>query len=158
MKDEEIFDILDGIASQETINRHQHLLSESLEYQQLFQDYAQTHHLLMDMPLEKTAVNFTDKLMDKWEVSQELALVKKPSKLPYYFLITMGILLLISVVIMLSSGIRAAVTMDFTSIVKLIQHKGFINSLLIINILIILKYIDKRILKPYFQKHYQIGA
>ena len=100
MKDEDIFDILDGIASEETIRQHHKMLLESADYQLLFSEYTHTHTLLMDTSMEKTAFNFTDKLIDRWEISQEVIVVRKPSKLPIYFLIgmsIMGILLIILV-------------------------------------------------------------
>ena len=82
MKNEDIFDILDGIASEETIRQHHKILSESADYQILFAEYAHTHALLTDTAVEKTAINFTDKLIDKWELSQEVVLERKSSKLP----------------------------------------------------------------------------
>jgi hypothetical protein len=95
MKDEDIFDILDGIASEETISQHHKMLSESADYQTLFAEYTHTHALLMDTSIEKTAINFTDKLMDKWELSQEVVMVRQSSKLPIYFLIGAAIMLII---------------------------------------------------------------
>jgi hypothetical protein len=152
MKDEDIFDILDGIASEETILQHHKMLSESADYQILFAEYAYTHTLLTDTSMEKTAFNFTDKLIDRWEVSQEVAVVKQSSKLPIYFLIVMsiiGILLIISVLPMIN---QSSVQFDLAKSLSILQDKLFTRFFLIINVLVVLFFIDKRFLKPYFER------
>jgi hypothetical protein len=151
MKDEDIFDILDGIASEETIRQHHKMLSESADYQTLFAEYAHTHALLTDTAVEKTAFNFTDKLMDKWELSQEVVVEKKSSKLPIYFLIGMsiiGILLIISVLPIMN---QSSVQLDLSEPLSILQDKLFTRFFLIINVLVALFFIDKRFLKPYFE-------
>jgi len=151
MKDEDIFDVLDGIASEETMRQHHKMLVENAEYQALFNEYAQTHALLIDVNIEKTAFNFTDKLMDKWELSQEVVTVRKTSKLPIYFLAIMAVLfvcLFLTVLPMLNSQ---AIQVDLSQPLRILQDKGFTRLFLIINVLVVLFFIDKRILKPYFQ-------
>jgi hypothetical protein len=152
MKDEDIFDILDGIASQETILQHHRMLSESADYQTLFAEYARTHTLLTDTCMEKTAFNFTDKLIDRWEVLQEAVVVKQSSKLPVYFLIGMsiiGILLIISVLPIIN---QSSVQFDLAKSLSILQDKLFTRFFLIINVLVVLFFIDKRFLKPYFER------
>jgi hypothetical protein len=156
MKDEDIFDIIDGIASEETILQHKKLLSESADYQVLFKEYAHAHALLTDTAVEKTAFNFTDKLMDKWELSQEVVMVKKSSKLPIYFLIgmsIMGILLIISVLPMIT---QSNIQIDLSKPLSILQDKLFTRFFLVINALVALFFIDKRILKPYFEKRFGV--
>jgi hypothetical protein len=151
MKDEDIFDILDGIAPEVTILQHKKLLSESADYQILFEEYAHTHALLTDTAVEKTAFNFTDKLIDKWELSQEVAMVRQSSKLPIYFLIgmsIMGILLIISVLPMIT---QSTIQLDLSKPLSILQDKLFTRFFLVINALVALFFIDKRILKPYFE-------
>jgi uncharacterized integral membrane protein len=151
MKDEDIFDIIDGIASEETIRQHEKLLLESTDYQTLFSEYTQTHALLMGTSLEKTAFNFTDKLIDRWELSQETAVVRKSSKLPIYFLIGGSIMLILLLVLVLPMMNSSNVQIDLTKPLSILQDKTFIRSFLIINALMGLIYIDKRFLKPYFE-------
>jgi hypothetical protein len=152
MKDEDIFDILDGIASEETISQHQKMLSESADYQILFAEYTHTHALLTDTSMQKTAFNFTDKLIDRWEVSQEVIVVKQSSKLPIYFLIGMsiiGVLLIISVLPIIN---QSSVQLDLRKPLNIFQDKLFTHFFLIINVLVTLFFIDKRFLKPYFER------
>jgi hypothetical protein len=151
MKDEDIFDILDGIASEETILQHHKMLSESVDYQILFAEYAHTHALLTDTSIEKTAFNFTDKLIDRWKISQEVVVVKQSSKLPIYFLIGMsiiGILLIISVLPMINQSTNQ---LDLSKPMSILQDKLFTRFFLVINVLVALFFIDKRFLKPYFE-------
>jgi len=152
MKDEDIFDILDGIASEETIRQHQKMLTESADYQILFGEYAQTHALLMVTGMEKTAFNFTDKLIDRWEISQEVLVVRKSSKLPIYFLIGGVIMLAILMILALPTISQSTIQIDFSKPLRILQDKTLVRSILIINILVALFLIDKRFLKPYFQR------
>lgn len=157
MKEEEIFDILDGLASEETIIRHQALLINDEAYRSLFQEYADTHALLEAMPMEKTAVNFTDKLIDQWELSQVQVLERKPSRLPFYFLIGAGVILIASLLVVFSVSNLSTVQVDLNPTLSIIRNKVFINSLLTINSILILKFLDKKFLKPYFEKKYHVS-
>lgn len=152
MKDEDIFDILDGIASEETMRQHNILHSESADYQALFNEYADTHALLMDTSMEKTAFNFTDKLIDRWELSQEVVLVRKPSKLPIYFLIGAVIMLIILIISVLPIIGNSNIQIDLNKPLRILQDKLFTRFFLVINALVALLFIDKWILKPYFER------
>lgn len=156
MKDEDIFDILDGIASEETILRHRNLLSESADYQILFDQYAHSHALLMDVSMEKTAFNFTDKLIDRWEVSQEVVVVRKSYKLPIYFLIAMSVMVILLALTVLPMSSNQAFKIDLSGSISFFQNKLIIHILLLINALMIFYFLDKRVLKPYFQKRYGV--
>ena len=158
MKEEEIFDILDGLASEKTIIRHQALLINDEAYRSLFQEYADTHALLEAMPMEKTAVNFTDRLIDQWELSQVQVLERKPSRLPFYFLIGAGIVLILSLMMVFSLSSPSTMKVNLNPVLNILQNKFFINGLLTINTLVLLKFIDKKFLKPYFEKHYHVGS
>jgi hypothetical protein len=152
MKDEDIFDILDGVASEETMLQHKKLLSESADYQTLFTEYAHTHALLIDTAVEKTAFNFTDKLMDKWELSQEVVVVKNSSKLPIYFLIGMSIMVILLIISVLPMITSSTIQIDLSKPLSIVQDKLFTRFFLVINALVALFFIDKRILKPYFDR------
>jgi hypothetical protein len=156
MKDEDIFDILDGIASEETIRQHTILLSESAEYQTLFKEYAHTHALLTDTSMEKTAFNFTDKLIDRWEISQEVVMVRKSYKLPVYFLGAMTLVAIILIFITLPSMNQANIPFDVNRYTDILQNKLLTRFFLIINVLVALFFIDRKILKPYFGKRFGV--
>jgi len=156
MKDEDIFDILDGIASEETIRQHQKMLSESADYQTLFSEYSHTHTLLIDTSVEKTAINFTDKLIDCWEVSQETVVIRKSSKLPIYFLTGMTIMAVLLIISALPLIRQSTIQIDLSKPLSIVQDKLFTRFFLIINALVALFFIDKRILKPYFESRIKI--
>ena len=156
MKDEDIFDILDGIASEETMRQHNKMLTKSANYQTLFSEYAYTHALLMDTSKEKTAFNFTDKLIDYWEVSQEVVVVGKSSKLPIYFLIGMLIVVILIIIAVLPMINQSTIQLDLSEPLRILQNKLFTRFFLIINVLVALFFIDKRILKPYFERRIKV--
>lgn len=156
MNDEDIFDILDGIASEETIRKHHKMLTESAEYQTLFSEYVDTHTLLTNTALEKTAINFTDKLIDKWELSQKVITVKQSSKLPIYFLIGMSIMVILLVISILPIINQTTIQLDLSKPLDILQNKLFTSFFLIINVLVALFFIDRQFLKPYFGSRMKI--
>ena len=156
MKDEDIFDVLDGIASEETIRLHKKMLAESADYQVLYQEYAYTHALLMDVSVEKTAFDFTDRLIDRWEVSQEVVVVKKSYKLPIYFLAGMLILAFLLILITFPMINNTTIKVDLSVPISFLQNKLTTRSILLINALMIFYFLDKRVLKPYFQKRFGV--
>ena len=152
MKDEDIFDIIDGIASEETIRQHNKMLIESAKYKTLFSEYTDTHALLIDTSMEKTAFNFTDKLIDRWEVSQEVVMVGKSSKLPIYFLIGMSILVILLIILALPIITQSTNQIDLSKPLSILQDKLFTRFFLIINVLVALFFIDKQIYSKFISK------
>lgn len=63
LTDEQIFDILDGCADAELLQKHTHLLAGSVVYHQYFNELAAIHFDLADMPLEKPSANFTENIL-----------------------------------------------------------------------------------------------
>ena len=151
MNDEDIFDILDGIASEETIRKHPTMLTESAEYQTLYSEYSNMHTLLTNTALEKTAINFTDKLIDKWALSQKVITVKQSSKLPVYFLTGMSIMVILLVISILPIINQTTIQLDLSKPLSILQDKLFTRFFLIINVLVALFFIDRQLLKPYFE-------
>ena len=156
MKDEDIFNVLDGIASEETIHLHKKTLTESADYQVLFREYAHTHALLMDTSIEKIAFNFTNKLIDRWEVSQEIVVVRKSYKLPFYFLAIMSVLVFLLMLMVIPMANNATMNIDLSVPISFFQNKLIIRSILLINALMIFYFLDKRVFKPYFQKRFGV--
>ena len=156
MKDEDIFDVLDGIASEETVRLHKKMFTESADYQALFQEYAHTHALLTDASMEKTTFNFTDKLINRWEVSQEVVVVHKSYKLPFYFLAIMSVLVFLLILMVLPMANNESINIDLSVPISFFQNKLIVRSILLINTLMIFYFLDKRLLKPYFQKRFGV--
>ncbi|MFD1816922.1 hypothetical protein SAMN04515674_1101 [Pseudarcicella hirudinis] len=157
MKDEDIFDILDGVASEEVRLRHEQLLAQDEDYKILFKELLQTHELLLETPLEKPAFNFTDNLIDKWEAVNAPVPVKKPNYLPFYFLGGMAIFIVLafSLVSVKETG-KLVMMPNLSSAFSIFESKALLNVLLISNSLLLLSYLDKRILKPYFQHRFVV--
>ena len=154
MKDEDIFDVLDGIASEETMRQHEVLLLKSAEYQILFKQYAHTHALLVDTSIEKTAFNFTNKLINRWEFSQEIVVVRKSYELPIYFLGVMSVMIILLALIVLPMSSNQAMKMDLSGLITFFQNKLIVRSIMFINALIGFYFLDKQVLRPYFQKRF----
>lgn len=70
LTDNEIFDLLDGIAPAEVRRRHQQLMVMDENYRQYFNELGELHEGLAVLPLESPSLAFENKLMSKWETAQ----------------------------------------------------------------------------------------
>jgi nucleoside recognition membrane protein YjiH len=78
--------------------------------------------------------------------------VKKSNKLPIYFLIGMSIIGILLIILVLPIIGQSTIQMDISKLIRILQDKTIVRSILIINVLVALFLIDKRFLKPYFQR------
>jgi hypothetical protein len=82
--------------------------------------------------------------------------VRQSSKLPIYFLIGMVIMVFLLIISALPMMTASNIQIDLSKPLSILQDKLFTRSFLIINALAALFFIDRRILKPYFEG--RIGA
>jgi hypothetical protein len=70
LTNDELFDLLDGIAPAEVRQRHQQLMAVDEDYQQYFNELRELHEGLAVLPLESPSLAFETKLMSKLETAQ----------------------------------------------------------------------------------------
>lgn len=70
LTNDELFDLLDGIAPVEVCQRHQQLMVVDENYRQYFNELRELHEGLAVLPLESPSLAFENKLMSKWETAQ----------------------------------------------------------------------------------------
>ena len=95
--EQQIFDILDGIASREAILQHKNFLKTSPEYLANFKELEALHIGLAGMKLEQPSTNFTNNLLENLGI----VVVKKRSwttKPAYIFAGIMFVMVVISAI------------------------------------------------------------
>lgn len=158
LTDEQIFDILDGNADAEVMQKHTHLLAGSVVYQQYFNELATIHSDLAEMPLEKPSAHFTDNILAALPAEKPvLVFAKKKAWSKKWIFAFFGIIL--SVLLM---AILTAIFYEPSAQVTVVPSNqvfelfnGFMTSYftqiaILLNLIVILVIFDRKILKPYF--------
>lgn len=159
LTDEQIFDILDGQASEETLQAHQDLMLNSLVYQQYYKELEAIHLDLADMPLERTSANFTENVLAA--VLQEkpvLVLAKRKAwagKPLFVFFGIMISLFVVTIISLLLYSSPAEMIQIPTNLIpkgfKDFRTQDFTKVAVLANLIILLVLFDKRVLRPYFK-------
>ncbi|MBA4852443.1 hypothetical protein [Emticicia sp. BO119] len=163
LTDEQIFDILDGVADAEVLQQHIHLLADSVSYQQYFNELATIHFELAEMPLEKPSLNFTANVLEMLSNEEPaFVLAKKKAwsaKWTYGFIGTMLVVLLTTILVAIFYQPTVVITVEQPNeVLEFIN--GFMTSYftqiaILLNLIILLVLFDRKVLQPYF-KHRRI--
>jgi len=158
LKDEQIFDILDGVANEHTQQQHLYLMAHSEAYQQYFKELEALHLDLVGMPLEIPSVNFTENVLAAVPAAQPvLVVVRRKSwagKLSYVFfgVVMLALLGTVTMALLSTQGIGDIGTLqlpDFEG-VRTFLTGDFIKILVLINLIALLIIFDRKVLRPYF--------
>lgn len=154
LTDEQIFDILDCCASNETLAQHQLLLLKSAEYKAYFEEIEAMHLDLLALPIETTSAQFTENLLAK----VAYAPVKKKSwstQLSWIFLAAMSLffVLTIGLTLFYFSNSNSAIEipkLNHLEVVNTYSTDILVKVIVLVNLIVLLAIFDKKILKPYF--------
>jgi hypothetical protein len=154
LTDEQIFDILDGIATVEVQQQHSYLLANSPEYKANFQEIEALHLDLTTLPIEKTSAQFTENLL----ANLAYAPVKKKSwssQLTWIFLALMSVFFVatISLALFYFSNSNSAIEIPRVNHLEVVNNLStdiLVKIFLLGNLIVLLAIFDKKILKPHF--------
>lgn len=158
LKDEQIFDILDGVAKEDTLQQHLYLMAHSDAYQKYYHELKALHLDLTTMPLEKTSVNFTENILAAIPAAQPVVVVvRKKSwagKLSYVFfgVVMMVLLATVTLALLSTQSIGNIDTFQMPNFegVRNFLTGDFIKILVLINLIALLRIFDRKVLRPYF--------
>lgn len=149
LNEEQIFDILDGIASDELLRNHEELLTNSTEYRTYYDEIKSFHLQLSDLGFEEPSKEFTQNVLSR------LSFVKINHNAwarKWIFAYAASILLSLGAILSLLMGANQEISTSwFSNISTVFLGDSFINTIIIVNLLILLVLIDRKILKPYFK-------
>lgn len=154
LTDEQIFDILDGCATKETLAQHQNLLSKSAEYKAYFEDLEAVHFDLIALPIEQPSSQFTENLL----ANIAYVPVKKKSwssQLTWIFFALMSVFFVatISITLFYFSNSNSAIEIprvNHLEVVNTFSTDMLVKIFLLGNLIALLAIFDKKVLKPYF--------
>ncbi len=160
LTDDQIFDILDGNADAEALQKHAHLLANSVVYQQYFNELAAIHKDLTDMPLEKPSPAFTANVLAGLPAEMPaVVLIKKrawSTKFMYGIFGTMIIVLLMAIGVAIFYQPSSETTVEQPDQIFELFN-GFMTSYftqiaILLNLMVLLALFDRKVLRPYFKQ------
>ena len=153
ISEEEMWEVIDGLATPDIMQQHKKLMLESPEYKAEFQKYAFMDEQLLKLDLEVPSMRFTENVLDNVLSLKKAA--PRADRTPLIFMVFMGAL---SVLVMwmffstTTAPTTPAITLNTEGVTSILSNPIWAYSFLIFNIILFFVILDKKVLKPYFDK------
>ena len=153
ISEEEMWEVIDGLATPDIMQQHEKLMLESPEYKAEFQKYAFMDEQLLKLDLEVPSMRFTENVLDNVLSLKKAA--PRADRTPLIFMVFMGAL---SVLVMwmffstTTAPTTPAITLNTEGVTSILSNPIWAYSFLIFNIILFFVILDKKVLKPYFDK------
>jgi hypothetical protein len=151
LTEEQIWEIIDGEASPEITKIHAVLLEKDEAYRLEFESCYVLQKQLLNLDLEVPSMRFTENILDNVLPKTQL----KQDKTPFYFVLTMGVLSLVSFTSFLFAGDSPAqniFSINTEGVISFISNPMVISIFWTVNALLFFIILDKKIFKPFYQK------
>jgi hypothetical protein len=151
LTEEHIWDILDGEASSDMCAQHEAQLLADASYRTTFVQCEQLHRQLLTLPLESPSMRFTENLMER--LAPEKLAAPKTDRLPLIFLTVFTALSGLLATLIFSKGnisTTAEKGLNTEGVISTLSNPLFVQTFVILNILLLLAVMDRKILRPYF--------
>ena len=150
LSEEQIWEVIDGIAAPEVLAQHEMLMQVDESYQREFQKSAFLQTQLLKLDLDMPSMRFTENVMGK--VLPQPKTQASADRSPYFFITIMVILGAITVSLMNISSSVASEGVNTEGVISALYNPLFVNTFLLVNTVLFFVILDKKILKPYFLK------
>ncbi|UTA69723.1 hypothetical protein [Emticicia sp. 21SJ11W-3] len=160
LKDEQIFDILDGTATEAILQLHACEMKRSENYRAYFMEMKALHLDMLNMPLEKPSASFTESVMAAVPVHQPVFVVVRrkswAARLPQVILgvLALAIITTIALAMIYAPGnsVNNIVAIPRMQELRDFLTGDFIRIVALLNLIVLLAVFDKKVLKPYFNE------
>lgn len=149
----QIWEVIDGMASETTLAAHEKALSENIAYAQLYAELLSLHYMLQEMPLETPSMRFASNVMDR--VMAQQAIKTTADSGVYLFLALMLLLTTLTSIFLWFMPLLPKSAWPNTDWVAQADTAAWLPIGLIINVLLLFIFVDKYYLKPYFDKTFR---
>ena len=152
ISEEEMWEVIDGLATPDIMQQHEKLMLESPEYKAEFQKYAFMDEQLLKLDLEVPSMRFTENVLDN--VLSLKKATPQADRTPLIFMILMGALSVLIMWMFFSTTAPAtsAIVVNTEGVTSILSNPMWAYGFLIFNIILFFVILDKKVLKPYFDK------
>jgi hypothetical protein len=153
--DDQIFDLLDGIATPEQQRLHQQQLTDNAAYCNRFEQLQALHVSLQTMgaELQMPSMRFTTSVMEKILQPQTVR-----DRAPFYFLAAMLSITFSALALVIwlpSSSTPSTILLPLSALSNIFAQPMVMSTLILINIALLLILLDRQFLKPYFEQKFE---
>jgi hypothetical protein len=150
LTEEQIWEVIDGVASSETLIQHEKLLKEDSAYKKHFEQFASLQEQLLSLDLEVPSMRFTQNVLDNVLPLTQGAY--KKDRAPFLFLVAMGFLLLTTMFFIFSGSgsMGSNFVVNTEGFVSFLSNPFVFNIFILLNIVLAFVILDKKVFKPYF--------
>ena len=153
ISEEQMWEVIDGLATPDIMQQHEKLMLQSPEYKAEFQKYAFMDEQLLKLDLEVPSMRFTENVLDN--VLSLKKATPRTDKTPLFFMLFMGALSALVVWMIFSTPTTStmpALTVNTEGVTSILSNPIWAYGFLIFNIILFFVILDKKVLKPYFDK------
>ena len=153
ISEEEMWEVIDGLATPDIMQQHEKLMLESPEYKAEFKKYAFMDEQLLKLDLEMPSMRFTENVLDN--VLSIKKATPRADRTPLFFMLFMGALSALVVWMIFSTPTTSttpALTVNTEGVTSILSNPIWAYGFLIFNIILFFVILDKKVLKPYFDK------
>ncbi len=152
LSEEQMWEVIDGLASPEILQQHNQLLLTDKEYKAEFQQYNFLEQHLLKLDLEVPSMRFTENVIDN--ALQIKKLDTKKDKSPAIYLAAMVVLsaLLVKLFSAVSAPNGGSNPVENEGFLSLLVNPFLINGFIVVNVILFFVLLDKKIAKPFFEK------
>ena len=158
LQEEKIWEVLDGNADNSTLKQHTKWLKTNADYRLTFEQCERLHKNLLALPLESPSLRFTQNIMDT--IMPQLKTAPVTDRRPLIFLAVVAILSAILIALFPSSSAPIAATngldlsVNTEGVVSAMSSPMLFLTFILLNVILLLIILDRRVLRPYFEKRY----
>ena len=153
LSEEQMWEVIDGLATPDIMQQHEKLMLQSPEYKAEFQKYAFMDEQLLKLDLEVPSMRFTENVLDN--VLSLKKATPRTDRTPLFFMLLMGALSMLVVWMFLptaSAPTTPAIMVNTEGVTSILSNPMWAYGFLIFNIILFFVILDKKVLKPYFDK------
>lgn len=153
LSEEQMWEVIDGLATPDIMQQHEKLMLQSPEYKSEFQKYAFMDEQLLKLDLEVPSMRFTENVLDN--VLSLKKATPRADRTPLFFMLFMGALSALVMWLIFSTPTAPttpAITVNTEGVTSILSNPMWAYGFLIFNIILFFVILDKKVLKPYFDK------
>jgi hypothetical protein len=152
LSEEQMWEVIDGMASPEILQKHNQLLLADPEYKAEFQQYTFLEQQLLKLDLEVPSMRFTENVIDNALQIKKLDVKKDKSPAIYLAAMVMLSLLLVKLFSTVSESTNSPNPIENEGFMSILVNPFLINGFIVVNVILLFVLLDKKIAKPFFEK------
>jgi hypothetical protein len=152
ISEEQMWEVIDGLATPEIFKKHEQLMLTDAAYKAEFQQYTFLEQNLQKLDLEVPSMRFTENVIETVLDIKKQDAQKDWSPMLYLGAMVVFSAALIKAISTISTPAINPIPIDTEGFMSFLVNPYLLNGFLILNVIALFMLLDKKVLKPYFEK------